>query len=236
MDSVSVVIAAAGCGSRMGLEGRKNKQFIKLRGVPLIGRTLRVFEDMPQIGRIVIAARPEDTEPMRELLREYGFSKVSAVIAGGETRQRSVSLALEELRGEENDIVLIHDGARPFIKPERIEELIDAIQGGECSAAAVGVPQKDTVKRIDEAGFVAETPDRSRLISIQTPQAFRYGLIVRAHREAESRGTDLTDDCAAVEMFTDAPVKVVIGDYTNIKITTPEDLLMGEMILKNGER
>ncbi len=234
MDSVSVIIAAAGSGTRMGT-APKSKQFTELRGVPVIARTLRVFEEISRVSKIIIVTRKIDIEPMRELVKKYKFLKVDDIIEGGKTRQQSVRLGLEKLDADKRGIVLIHDGARPFIRRERVMELIYEIESEHCEAAAVGVPVKDTIKQLDESGFIGTTPERSSLVSIQTPQAFRYDLIMKAHKRAESKDTEFTDDCAVVENLSAERVKVIIGDYTNIKITTPEDLIMADMILNDTE-
>ncbi len=235
MDSVSVIIAAAGSGTRMGMGPQKSKQFTEIRGVPVIARTLRVFEEIPRVSKIIIVTRKIDIEAMRELVKKYKFLKVDDIIEGGDTRMRSVRLGLERLGADKRGIVLIHDGARPFIERERVMELIHEIESERCEAAAVGVPVKDTIKQLDESGFIGTTPERSSLVSIQTPQAFRYDLIMKAHKRAESKGMEFTDDCAVVENLSAERVKVIIGDYTNIKITTPEDLIMAEMILSGTE-
>lgn len=233
MDSVSVIIAAAGSGTRMGMDPAKSKQFTEIRGVPVIARTLRIFEEIPRISKILIVTRKRDIGAMRELVKKYKFLKADDIIEGGETRQQSVKLGLERLGGGRRDIVLIHDGARPFIRRERVMELIHEIESEHSEAAAVGVPVKDTIKQLDESGFIGSTPERSSLVSIQTPQAFRYDLIMKAHKRAESKGMEFTDDCAVAENLSAERVRVITGDYDNIKITTPEDLMVAETILDN---
>ena len=231
MDSVWAIVVAAGSGTRMG--AGKNKQFIELDGVPVIARTLQVFDGMPRVQGIIVVTREQDIDEMRQVTCEYNIEKIIDIIKGGDTRQQSVMRGLERLEADESDIVLIHDGARPFIKPENVSALIDEIQSENCEAAAVGVPVKDTIKQIDDKGFISATPDRSSLISIQTPQGFRYELIMKAHTRARNKQMEFTDDCAVVEYLSTERVKVIDGSYDNIKITTPEDLVLAEKILEN---
>ena len=233
MSSVSVIIVAAGSGTRMGAD--KNKQFLNIRGVPVIARTLRVFENMPEVEKILVVTRAGDIDEMRRVIECHGIKKVFDVIKGGDTRQQSVMNGLEHLGGEDDDIVLIHDGARPFIRAEFVRELISQIESENCEAAAIGVPVKDTIKQIDDHGFISSTPDRDSLISVQTPQGFRYGLIMKAHTRAKNKSADFTDDCAVAESFTTERVMIIKGDYRNIKITTPEDLALAEIILENEQ-
>ncbi len=231
LTSVSVVIVAAGSGSRMGLD--KNKQFIDLGGMPMIARTLLVFEKIPRVESIILVTRDRDIDEASEIVKRYGVKKVTDIIPGGETRSQSVMCGLKRLDADKDSIVLIHDGARPFISPNHILKLISEIESGSCEAAAVGVRVKDTIKQIDDYGFISTTPDRNSLISIQTPQCFRFDLIMKAHTRARNKDLDFTDDCAVVEALSGERIKVVEGDYNNIKITTPEDLVLAEKILES---
>lgn len=224
---VSVVIAAAGSGSRMS--SNMPKQYISLCGVPIIIRTLSVFEESPVIDEIIIAARSEDTEYIASLVRDFGITKAAAIIPGGASRQESVHLALKAARGE---IVLIHDAVRPFVANEQISAVVQCVQS--YGAAALGVPVVDTLKRIS-GDTISETVDRSSLVSIQTPQGFKTSLILSAHEHAESSGLFVTDDCALCEEM-GIPVKYVHGSRMNIKITTPEDLILAEGILNTTKK
>lgn len=225
----SVIIVAAGNSTRM--QSGISKQFIDLGGIPVLIRTLNVFDALPQIDTITVVTRKCDIADAADLIKKFGIKKVNAVIEGGETRQQSVMCGLTYLNADKDDNVLIHDGARPFIRQEHILKLLSELEGGSCRAAAVGVPVKDTIKQVDISGFITATPNRDSLISIQTPQCFKYGLIMKGHTKAKNKGLDYTDDCAVIENLTSERVKVVIGDYNNIKITTPEDIPLAEKIL-----
>jgi len=219
----SVVIAAAGKGSRMGMES--NKQYLELRGKPVLAMTIQRFEDCNLIDEIIVVANEAETEYCRRnVVERYGFKKVKAVVTGGPTRRQSVYNGLQRV-SPGCGIVLIHDGARPFIEAHTIEACIDAAEKYGASVAAV--PAKDTIKRADGDDFVDETIDRSSLWYIQTPQAFLFGLIMDAHTKAEQDGFDGTDDAVLAERL-GHKVKLVTGSYTNIKITTREDLILAE--------
>ena len=228
----SVIIVAAGNSTRMGTG--QNKQFICLNNIPVIVRTLKAFSGLPEIHSITVVTRECDIETMLNYINEYKIPKVTSVIKGGDTRQESVLCGLKAQSLSDNDNILIHDGARPFIHKENILAVIGALNSGKYKAAAVGVPPKDTIKQVDDEGIIVNTPDRSSLISIQTPQGFKFGLIMKAHLEADSKGISVTDDCAVAEAVTNEKIKVIEGDYNNIKITTPEDVVIGEKILENS--
>lgn len=157
------------------------------------------------------------------------FTKVSAIVGGGTTRQESVYNGLCAV-SDGSDVVLIHDGARPFIDDDLIARCISGVVDFDACAAAV--PVKDTIKRVDCSGFVMETPNREELWAVQTPQAFRFGLVMKAHRQALKDGFTGTDDAMLVERL-GVPLKLVQGSYSNFKITTPEDIIAGEAQLKN---
>lgn len=227
------VVVAGGNGTRMNM--KESKQFIKIGGVPVIIRTLRAFSNVPEINKIVVVTRKCDITEITEMTDEYAVKKVVSVIEGGDTRQESVMHGIEAAirccSGINNiQNILIHDGARPFVSGECIIGVLDALK--TCSAAAAGVNIKDTIKRIDKDGFIEKTIDRDNLISIQTPQGFEAKLIYNAHKKAAECGISATDDCALVESLANVNVKVTDGDYNNIKITTPEDIPLGESILK----
>jgi 2-C-methyl-D-erythritol 4-phosphate cytidylyltransferase len=202
-----------------------NKPFLPLGGKPVLLHTLRVFDTHPQVDEVVVVAATQETERVKDLLRNQGLSKVTQVVPGGAERQESVARGLEALSTE---WVLVHDAVRPFVTHERIDALLQAVRLHE--AAILAVPLKDTVKMVGDAGVVEQTPDRSRLWAVQTPQAFRRTLLVEAHRHAGEIGFLGTDDAMLVEKL-GVDVRVVPGDYANIKLTTPEDLVVAEAIL-----
>lgn len=216
-----VVIVAAGSASRMG---GLNKITAELLGVPVIIRTLRTFDNLPQVKSIVVVTRQDMILDLQKLISDFEISKVTDIINGGASRAGSVKNGFEVLEKDKAiKNVLIHDGARPLISEKVIINVLTATQ--EFSAAIPVVPLKDTVKRIGALGRVEETLDRSSLVSVQTPQGFSMGCYRKALDDAnENEGIDkFTDDSALVE---NAGFKVytVEGDYKNIKITTPEDM------------
>lgn len=222
---VSAVIVAAGQGRRMNSD--INKQYIEIAGKPVLSRTLQVFEDCNKIDEIILVVNSQDIFYCKENI--VGFNhihKVKALVAGGTERQVSVYNGLMEVSSSCN-IVLIHDGARPFISRKCIEDSIDA--ACEYGAACVAVPVKDTIKMADDEDFIAMTLERSLLWSIQTPQAFRYDLIMEAHKKSKESGYMGTDDAVLVERL-GIKTKLVMGDYSNIKITTQEDICIGEAL------
>lgn len=223
----TALIAAAGIASRM--EGR-DKLFCILGDRPVLAGTLGVFQLCPAIDHIVVVARREKQRDIEKLCAQFGITKLYSVVAGGETRTRSVALGLSALPGH-TKLVAIHDGARSFVTLEVIEKTVSlaAITG----AAAAGVRVKDTLKRT-EGGVITDTPDRSLYWSIQTPQVFDSDLIRRAHAEAAALGIEATDDCALVERL-GHKVYISEGSYKNIKITTPEDLICAQALLEKGE-
>ena len=223
---VAAVVPAAGCGARMGSE--IPKQFLELGDVPLLVHVLRVFESSRMISEIVVVVpRNAVTFCRDELLPPYTFSKISAVIAGGARRQDSVWNGLQAV-DERTTIVVVHDAVRPFLTGAMIEE---AVAGARTHGAAIAaIPLHDTVKRVAQDGLIETTLDRQRLWSAQTPQAFDAGLLRDAHRSSQEAGVDATDDAFLVER-TGHRVAIVNGSPDNIKITRPEDLVMGEAVL-----
>lgn len=217
--SVSALIAAAGNSTRMG---GNNKQFFGVEGMPVLAHTLLTFSGVPEITELVIVTRKEDIPAVQDLVKEFSIPKVKAILPGGDTRQDSVFEGLRQVTG---DYVLIHDGARPFVGEEEIRQLLDVLTS--CPAAALGVPVKDTIKRVTQDGLVAETLPREELWQIQTPQGFVTSEILAAHEKATENGVLVTDDCALAE-YIGIPVKIVPGSYRNIKITTPEDIPLAE--------
>ena len=216
----AAVVLAAGAGKRMG--GDVPKQFLMIGGRPMIAVTLEAFENCGAVDTVVLVTGAEHTEYCRkEIVEKYGLRKVRSVAAGGAERYDSVLAGLMAV--PDADYVLIHDGARPYVTEELIRRTAEgAVRYGACTAA---VPAKDTIKLADEEGFIARTLPRKRTWIIQTPQAFSYELIVKAHALMREQGMeDVTDDAMCVEQSGLARVKLVEGSYANIKITTPEDL------------
>lgn len=216
------VIVAAGTASRMG---GIDKVMAQLGGEPMIARTVRQFQDCDAISEIVIVTRENLILPITGLCR--GMDKVIAVVAGGSSRQESVSLGLNALSGKVT-LAAIHDGARPFVTWQLIDRVVRA--ANTYGAAAPAVPVKDTIKVV-EGRVVKSTPDRATLYAVQTPQVFDFDLLRGALAKAKQDGAQVTDDSSAVERM-GMSVKIVEGDERNIKITTPMDLKIGSLLLE----
>lgn len=226
VNNLGVVIAAAGRGSRMG--GVINKQYLLLESRPLLAYALDVFEKMELVDKIIVVAQAEEIGYCeREVIKKYNYKKVSRIIAGGAKRQDSIWAGLKALNSD-TDYVAVHDGARPFVTPDLIARTWqEALRWG---AAVPGVAALDTMKQIDQDGFVCCTLDRSRVLSIQTPQIFKYSELYKAYEYAREQGIEATDDASLFEKYS-GRVKVVPGDSRNFKITTPEDLAIARAIL-----
>lgn len=223
-DGISVVIPAAGNSTRMG---GLNKQLLLLDNIPVLVRTVSRFARIPLISEIIIVTRESDIPVIQNLIDVYNLSKAVKIIAGGATRQESVFIGLRYVRFNK---VLIHDGARPMVSEKCIMDLIEKLDS--CSAAALGVSVKDTVKKVNHSGIITETLNRDELVQIQTPQGFDTKLILKAHQYAAENNISATDDCALAESI-GVPVYVVKGEYSNIKVTTSEDILMCEILQKS---
>ncbi len=221
----AAVIVAAGSGTRMN--AATNKQFILIDDVPVLAHTLTRFQLAESIDEIIIVTRQEDILTVSDIVREFDITKAKTIIPGGKERQDSVRCGLDAVTS--HTLVAIHDGARPFVSVEKINESVTV--AAECGAASPGVPLKDTVKVVDEKGMILSTPDRSKLRLIQTPQVFKTELIKQAYHIAEKDGFKGTDDCSVAE-YAQIPIQMIDGEYTNIKITTPEDLPLAEAILE----
>lgn len=217
------VIVAAGNASRMG---GIDKVMTPLGGEPMIVRTVRCFQECDAIREIVVVTRPDLIVPIMDLCHE--FDKVRAVVVGGENRVDSVNMGLNTL-SEKCRLVAVHDGARPFAAWQMIDRVVRA--ANSYAAAAPGIPVKDTLKVV-KGGLVDSTPDRSTLRAIQTPQVFDFDLLRGAISEAKRNGWSITDDCSAAELF-GARVRIVEGDERNIKITTPQDLKLAQLLLED---
>lgn len=223
---VAAVVPAGGSGTRMGNE--VPKQFLQLGDVPLLIHALRVFESSRMIAEIVVVV-PRDAVAycQQELLPQFAFSKISTVIAGGARRQDSVWNGLQAVDGRTN-IVVVHDAVRPFVTGVMVEQVVERARTS--GAAIAAIPLHDTVKRATPDGMIETTLDRQQLWSAQTPQAFKLELLREAHRSSWQSGVEATDDAFLVEQI-GHHVSIVNGSPDNIKITRPEDLMMGEAIL-----
>ena len=227
------LIPAAGMGKRMGAS--INKQYLQLCGMPIVARTISVFEQCPLIDAIYLVIPAKEIPYCREhVVEACGFSKIAAIVPGGMERQNSVMNGLNAMRAHLSDssVVVIHDGVRPLITQDLLRESIDAARVND--GALVAVPAKDTIKAVAK-GVVTGTPDRETLWLAQTPQAFRFSVIYAAHLAAESDRFMGTDDSSLVERV-GGQVKIICGDYHNIKITTPEDLVLAEAFLASGKK
>jgi 2-C-methyl-D-erythritol 4-phosphate cytidylyltransferase len=208
--------------------GATPKQFLMLGGLPLLVHSLRVLEASEAVSAIVLAVPQSETDYCRrDIVSAHGFKKVQQVIAGGEERQDSVGLGLAAV-GMEADIVLVHDAVRPFLTTDMIQRVV--VAAGRYGAAIVAIPMRDTVKRVGGDGLIQETVDRTPLWLAQTPQAARRTVLQAAHRRAQQDGFRGTDEAQLIERI-GHPVAIVEGSTENIKITRPEDLLIGEAIL-----
>ena len=225
LKSCGAVIVAAGSATRMG---GIDKVMANLGGEPMIARTVRAFQNCDAITSIVIVTREDLIRPISDLCRD--MKKVAAVVAGGSSRQESVHLGLNALpKGMK--LAAVHDGARPLISWQVIDRVVRA--ANTYGAAAPAIPVKDTIKVV-QGGLVKETPDRSSLMAVQTPQVFDFDLLRGALRKAEEDGAQVTDDCSAVER-TGMRIKIVEGDERNLKVTTPMDLKIAELLLEETQ-
>ena len=218
--SVTVLIPAAGLGRRMG--AAINKQYLTLADRPILAHTLAIFEGHPLVDSIFVVSPAAEIPFCRaEVVERYGFSKVREIVPGGEERQDSVARGLAAAAPADDDIVMVHDGVRPFFPADLIP---DVVATARCGGCVVGVPVKETVKVVSDRRIVA-TPERHTLWLAQTPQAFPAAILRRAYDEAQRDGFRGTDDASLVERL-GQPVAILPGSERNIKITTPEDLVL----------
>ena len=225
LPTATAIIVAAGSGKRMGTD--TNKQFILIDGMPVLAHTLLQFSKAETIDSIIVVTKPESILTVSDLVREFDISKVTEIIPGGETRQDSVNCGLALV--DNNTLVAIHDGARPFISVDKINELVlTAVKFG---AAAPGIVPKDTVKSVSADNTINDTIDRNSLRLIQTPQVFRADELKNANEQAKAEGFAGTDDCSIAERA-GISIRIVEGEYTNMKVTTPEDLPTAEAIYR----
>ncbi|MBW4055329.1 MAG: 2-C-methyl-D-erythritol 4-phosphate cytidylyltransferase [Proteobacteria bacterium] len=227
------LIPAAGMGKRMGAS--INKQYLQLNGMPIVAHTISVFEQSPLIDIIYLVIPSEEFAYCRKYVVDaYGFKKIAAIVPGGRERQDSVMNGLSAMREyvSDDDVVLIHDGVRPLVTENVLQESIHTALLHD--GALVAVPVKDTIKTVHD-GIVCGTPNRESLWQAQTPQSFRYGKIFRAHLSAKADDFSGTDDASLIE-YAGGNVHIIRGDYRNIKITTPEDLILAEAFLAAMKR
>lgn len=233
-EKVAAIIPAAGAGKRM--KAGMNKVWLTINGEPVLAHTLKVFQASNRIGRIVLVVNEAELPEFEKYLlsQKRLFQVPVDLVAGGAERQESVANGLGFLKthatgGERYNLVLVHDAARALLTSEVLEIAIEA--GQKYRAAAVGVPVKDTIKEVDPDGMVVDTPERDALWAVQTPQVFDFDLLYTSYLRAMEMGLRFTDDCGVVEYF-EHPVQLVLGSYDNFKITTPEDLVVAEAILR----
>ena len=221
--NADVIILAAGSGKRMMAD--RNKILLDLGDRPIIAHTIARFYNHPMVRKIILAIREEDEDQIDSIIATYGFNDIVKVVGGAE-RQDSIYNCIEIL-SDDTHILLIHDGARPFVDEDIITRSI--LETIECGATCVGVPSKDTVKIVDQEGLVIDTPDRSQVWCAQTPQTFSFDLIREAHTRAMQESFLGTDDASLVERY-GHKVKMIMGSYMNNKITTPEDIRQARYI------
>lgn len=219
----SVVIAAGGSGSRMGSE--IPKQFLPLCGVPVVVRTLKKFERCTLVDEIIIVTNNCYIDHMQGLVESFKINKVTVVTEGGRSRQESVMNGLKYVRGE---YVFVHDAARPLVTEEQIERVILAAH--KFGAAALGISAKDTLKEADEENVILSTIDRVNKFLIQTPQGAKTDVLYKAHKHAAENNISVTDDCALLEL-NNQKVKIIDGSALNLKLTTPDDMILAEGII-----
>ena len=227
MSKFTAIVLAAGSGSRMHSEVKK--QYMELEGYPLIYYALKSFSESP-VDDIILVTGLEDIEYCRnEIVMRYGFVKVTTIVAGGKERYDSVYNGLNA--AIDADYVLIHDGARPFVTDAMIRSSMDAVV--KYDAVTVAVPTKDTIKVVDDDGFGVETLDRSVLWNVQTPQSFNRNMLLGAYKDMRTlNDTKITDDTVIIERYANKSVKIIEGDYRNIKVTTPEDINLAKEFLR----
>ncbi|MEE8886489.1 MAG: 2-C-methyl-D-erythritol 4-phosphate cytidylyltransferase [Eubacteriales bacterium] len=234
-DQCIAVIVAAGMGRRMG--GPVSKQFMELKGRPVLAWTLDAFQKSHRItGIVLVVTAGQEDYVQLHIVNYYGFTKVRKICAGGAERYDSVYRGLKAAGtiADRCDYVFIHDGVRPFVTEEIIDRGYLVAQG--YGNAVCGMPSKDTVKIVDANGVVKETPPRAQVWTVQTPQIFRYNEIVEAYEKLQ--GTDMkgiTDDAMVMEAAGRGAVRMFTGSYTNIKLTTPEDLILAERFLEKRQ-
>jgi 2-C-methyl-D-erythritol 4-phosphate cytidylyltransferase len=231
----TAIVLAAGQGKRMNSD--IHKQYLLIKDKPVLYYSLKAFEDSLIDDIVLVTGKDEEDYCQKEIINKYGFTKIRAIVEGGKERYHSVYNGIKTIKWD-CDYIFIHDGARPFVNNEIIERVYNEVKISK--ACIVGMPVKDTIKISDINGYVADTPLRSHVWQVQTPQTFEKNLISKAYEKLIvneekliSEGVSITDDAMVVEYFEKIPVKLVQGSYENIKITTPDDLKIAENLLQN---
>ena len=226
----AAIVLAAGSGKRMN--SKVHKQYLIIQNRPVLYYSLKAFEDSAVDEIVLVVGKGEEEFCRKEIVDKYGISKVKAIVEGGKERYHSVFEGLKQT--SDADYVLIHDGARPFVNQDIIRRCMQEVQ--KYQACVVGMPVKDTIKIADEGGYAKQTPDRKNVWMIQTPQTFSYALIYEAYEEMlKTEDTAITDDAMVLERIKGKKSKLIEGSYRNIKITTPEDLLIANVYLQHPE-
>lgn len=226
----TAIVLAAGSGKRMN--SQVHKQYLIIQDRPVLYYSLKAFEDSAVDEIVLVVGKGEEKFCRKEIVDKYGISKVKAIVEGGKERYHSVFEGLKQT--SDADYVLIHDGARPFVNQDIIRRCMQEVQ--KYQACVVGMPVKDTIKIADEEGYAKQTPDRKNVWMIQTPQTFSYALIYEAYEEMlKTEDTAITDDAMVLERIKGKKSKLIEGSYRNIKITTPEDLLIANVYLQHPE-
>lgn len=226
----AAIVLAAGSGKRMN--SQVHKQYLIIQDRPVLYYSLKEFEDSAVDEIVLVVGKGEEEFCRKEIVDKYGISKVKAIVEGGKERYHSVFEGLKQT--SDADYVLIHDGARPFVNQDIIRRCMQEVQ--KYQACVVGMPVKDTIKIADEEGYAKQTPDRKNVWMIQTPQTFSYALIYEAYEEMlKTEDTAITDDAMVLERIKGKKSKLIEGSYRNIKITTPEDLLIANVYLQHPE-
>lgn len=227
MERIAAIVLSAGKGNRMN--SQVHKQYMELAGKPVIYYALQAFSESAVDEIVLVVGAGEVEFCQKEIVEKYHFTKVTHIVEGGKERYHSVYEGLKVCT--DADYVMIHDGARPFVSQEVITSAMEDVKKSGANIAAV--PVKDTIKQVDETGMVVDTPRRDRLWSVQTPQSFSRKLILSAYENMlKQENSAITDDAMVVEQYGGSNVHVIPGDYCNIKITTPEDLLVAEAFVK----
>lgn len=222
----SAIVLAGGTGSRMG-SGKVTKQLMRIDGIPVVVRSLLAFQNCEYVNEIIVVGREEELDYYAEFSKSFGLSKITAVVKGGATRQESVFCGIQKL-SDKSEYLAIHDGARCLVTADIIQRTYD--EANRYGAAAAAVPMTDTVKRCDASGMIKETLDRTELWRVQTPQTFKTNIYLAAAYTADREKYDATDDCMLAE-HVGFRVKLIDCGHENIKITTPQDLIIAEAIL-----
>ena len=226
----TAIVLAAGSGKRMN--SKVHKQYLIIQDRPVLYYSLKAFEDSAVDEIVLVVGKGEEKFCRKEIVDKYGISKVKAIVEGGKERYHSVFEGLKQT--SDADYVLIHDGARPFVDQDIIRRCMQEVQ--KYQACVVGMPVKDTIKIADEGGYAKQTPDRKNVWMIQTPQTFSYALIYEAYEEMlKTEDAAITDDAMVLERTKGKKSKLIEGSYRNIKITTPEDLLIANVYLQHPE-